>query len=457
MIQGSGQAGSSPPKGACARCWEKICAFFRRFFCCACSSTRRVGGTQQRQSSSVPLSQRATVPTSVAGGQRVTSATTTVTLPNRPRADVGKPQRFRAWNDGQYQVDMPRYVSNPARIADALDAFRNANNGNLFNHIRDPHGAAGIACRIAAESPGVKQGIMIAGNSGKICGGHADSRFRFKKGGIENQQTGQEESLVGNSFMTRFGTDKEAMDACYQNDFRDVLGMEKQYPIKDDHATLQGVDYWNLVDPSLFGDAYVYDTEVSVFSFEGSGNYDSHGNEIIAVAKDLDGNLKYEADDENYPVKKAPVTFVFCAAPNAAGARHDDDQRVGAMARTTCRGAFVTKKDLKRRNKDQIIQDKYQFFKDGIKDALRASMDAAIDSEIKIFHVAKLGSNIYAGKIFRDWIRADYYGLLNEVLNEEVKFKKIDQHGNTVQVLGERRAQYFERVILADIDRTARQ
>lgn len=80
----------------------------------------------------------------------------------------------------------------------------------------------------------------------------------------------------------------------------------------------------------------------------------------------------------------------------------------------------------------------YEFFKEGIKWALRTGLDAMIHEDIAIALIAMISSGLYAGP-HRYQINQDYEGLVNEILNES--------RGPA----GEKRGRYFKRVVMCKL------
>ena len=388
---------------------------------------------------------------------------------DQDRPPSGEVRHFRIWQDDSYKPD--RIWFEEALLDDAilrsdddLSSCQGSNNGNLFESINDPQGSAGIACHIAHENRAhpKRQAIVIAGNHGKAGGGLVDPFYILHPRRVFYAQGGQEESLVANFLMTRFYLDTNSMTDYYDNNLVNQWGMALQpkYPTGadkkarrevllqtvDNYHTIQNVDYFRVANSSLYGDAWQIDAEVSVFYYTGrrdnrhvAGCFDQQNQRLIL--------------DRNYPTQHTPVDFIFCAAPNASGPRDTDSDRTGSMAKTTCQNAYVTEDDLRSSDRDEIIREKFEFFKDGIRYALRAAFDKAIDSRVRIIQVPWLGGSIYAGRFTRLglWKLQTFHELLNEVLEERVIIEVLRESGEIEIIEGARRAQYFDRVILGGL------
>ncbi len=392
--------------------------------------------------------------------------------PDAVSKDQVRPQRgavrhFRIWQDDLHKPDYvwfeEAYLDEAIlRSENDLSVCRQHNNGNLFESINDPQGNAGIACRIAQDNHAnfKRQAIIIAGNHGKVGGGLVDPFYRLQPDNVYYSQRGQEESGFANFLATKFGTDRDAMTQYYNENLVNQWGMgyqpvppERDTPVTrraalqktaGHYGTTQQVNYYHAANSSLYGDAWHLNAEVSAFYFTGRGR----SQRIGGLGS---GQL---IRDRNYSTNRTPVDFMFCAAPNAAGPNNNDTDKTGSMAKTTCQNAYVTEDDLSSPNSDEIIRQKFEFFKDGIRWALRAALDLAIDSGVKIIQVPWLGGNIYAGEHFTRlglWNLNVFHELLNEVLDERIPIDVLRESGETEIIEGVRRAQYFERVILGGL------
>ncbi len=387
------------------------------------------------------------------------------------RPSSGAVSHFRIWQDDSYKPDRIWFeealLDNAILRSDAdLSRCQHNNNGNLFESINDPQGSAGIACRVAHDNQAQPRGqaIVIAANHGKAGGGLVDSFYVLHPFRVFWEQGGQEESLVANSLMTLFGLDTDLMTDYYETNLVNQWGLALQPKCPDgadkkakreallstvgDYHTIQNVDYFRVANSSLYGDAWQIHTKVSTFYYTGRPGKQKH------VAGCFDQRNRRLTLDRNYPTQRTPVSFIFCAAPNAAGPNKSDTKKTGSMAKTTCQNAYVTGGDLRSPDRDEIMEEKFEFFIDGIRYALRAALDSAIASGIRIIQVPWLGGSIYAGEQFTQsgwWNLQAFQGLLNEILDERVIIEVRRESGEIEIVEGARRAQYFDRVILGGL------
>jgi hypothetical protein len=175
--------------------------------------------------------------------------------------------------------------------------------------------------------------------------------------------------------------------------------------------TLQGIDYTATSDACKYGDAYCVPnaTLCSKKWVETSGG-------VAGGSVGLGGPSKLVFDTSQV----FPTTLVFCAGPNA-GARVTDR---GSTARTLHARA----------------QQDFFFFRDCLKEAVAASLDALVDQGCTIALVAQVSCGIYAGD-HRSRIGQDFLPLLNEVLAERVGPSQLE------------RGCYFEAVLVPKLTR----
>ena len=96
-----------------------------------------------------------------------------------------------------------------------------------------------------------------------------------------------------------------------------------------------------------------------------------------------------------------PAFLTFVAAPNA-------NRELGRNSYSTTRRTF-----------NRTMANNYHLFREGVKNALRAGLDAMIQNGIQVAVIPKLGCGIYAGP-HQARIISEYTQLVREVLQEQV-------------------------------------
>lgn len=250
-------------------------------------------------------------------------------------------------------------------------------------------GAGSVAFDVAQHyNHNEKIGVMIAANSGLPAGGLNKHMGRVAYKDL-NYKT-QEESVVANWMLTECGTNAQNQETLFATTIKGKWGMQDG----TSHKTLQKIDFTKAKDPKFYNRAYI-------------------------VNNCNLSNLKRGANGKWLDTKNtAKVSLVFADSVNANASV---GTKTGTMQRTL--------------NEKAIID--YDFFKECIKEKLRASLDGMVEQGITIALVAPLSTGVYAGK-HKDAIGKDFHGLLKEVLDE-------------VQEGGQPRGAYFKEVIIPQL------
>jgi hypothetical protein len=240
------------------------------------------------------------------------------------------------------------------------------------------------------KNSGKKVGLMVAGNSGRPAGDIGDDDHVAGKNApcdtVHEDHETQEESVVSSWMFGECGsvTSCGEMGALFRRTIAARWGMTRAHT-KDaaDYETIQGVDYTKAT-PEDYGDAWVVRRAKLLVPVTGA---------------------------------KTTATLVFVSGPNVG----DGGTPTGSMQRT--RNATMAKD--------------YALFREGVKCAVRAGLDAMILEGVDVALVARVSCGIYAGKKgsdFRTKINAEFLDLVNELLEETLGTKN--------------RGNYFERVLV---------
>lgn len=273
------------------------------------------------------------------------------------------------------------------------------------------------------DDPPKKIGVMVAGNSG-LPGGNVGKKgtdVTLNHDNINANHTTQEEDIVSTwltatCFSTNLEIGSEECKTIQTNEFDIIkkqwgfedlkpLPMDKQGPpIPTTHfLTIQKMIYSpNNQDKNAYADAWVVrDAMLTKKIMRNPG-------------KQNKGTFSTE---EIYP-----ATLVFVAGPNA-GAKGSDG---GSMTRTLNTSAA----------------DNYDLFKEQIKGAVRAGLDAMIMEGVDIAIVAGVSTGIYAGK-HKTQINDEFVNIINKILEEDMPKTKSGYRYE--------RRDYFDKVIYPEI------
>ena len=271
----------------------------------------------------------------------------------------------------------------------------------------EPTGTSTIGCRIARDQPSSRIATMVAGNSGRP-GGAVGVPGGVDAAAIHAHHRTQEEDLVSNWLLTESaGGGDEAMGALFQATCGGQWGMCE--PEGHTYRTVQHVDYvrggGDGRDTSLarmFADAWVVP-----------------GCTLSATTTSVLGGRRFDREAGTYE-----TTLVFAAGPNAHAASQKA-QPSSTMRRTYCAAA----------------RDSYPFFREGVKWALRASLDAAARQGCTVALLAAVSCGLYAGP-HKERIGAALPKIVDELLVEPVPPHHLP------------RGLYFERVVVTRLGET---
>ena len=269
----------------------------------------------------------------------------------------------------------------------------------------EPTGTSTIGCRIARDQPSSRIATMVAGNSGRP-GGAVGVPGGVDYGAIHAHHRTQEEDLVSNWLVTETDGGGD-MGALFQATCGGQWGMCE--PEGHTYRTVQHVDYvrggGDGRDTSLarmFADAWVVP-----------------GCTLSATTTSVLGGRRFDREAGTYE-----TTLVFAAGPNAHAASQKA-QPSSTMRRTYCAAA----------------RDSYPFFREGVKWALRASLDAAARQGCTVALLAAVSCGLYAGP-HKERIGAALPKIVDELLVEPVPPHHLP------------RGLYFERVVVTRLGET---
>lgn len=249
-------------------------------------------------------------------------------------------------------------------------------------------GACTTACAISKhyQNTPYKIGLMVAANSGLPAGA-----LSYKMGHVANSDLNvktQEESVIADWLLTEGGTDSKKQSDLFNSTINGQWGMSSSIGTN----TIQGIDFTTTRNAKDYNQVYmVSDATVSALRPGAAG-------------KELDAS------------HQTKVTFVFADSVNA-------NPRIGSSNGT-----------MQRTLNQRAIND-YSFFKECVKEKLRASFDGMVSEGVQVALVAQLSVGIYAGQ-HQDTIKQDFNNLLQEVLDEKVGPN------------GEKRGSYFAEIII---------
>jgi hypothetical protein len=231
-----------------------------------------------------------------------------------------------------------------------------------------------VAVCAGRTNAGKKVGLMVAGNSGRPAGDVGDDdRVAGKTEPCDTvhwDHKTQEESVVSSWMFGECGLvpSCDEMGALFRRTIAARWGMKRARTTDaQDYETIQGVDYTKAT-PEDYGDAWV-----------------------VRRAMLLVPGTR----------AKTTATLVFVSGPNVG----DGGTATGSMQRT--RNATMAKV--------------YGLFREGVKCAVRAGLDAMIREGVDVALVARVSCGIYAGKKGSDFhtnINDEFLILVNELLKE---------------------------------------
>jgi hypothetical protein len=284
-------------------------------------------------------------------------------------------------NRTRYQIPNNILQSKTVNIIDKLD----------FTFKIDHEGSIGVVKSLYETSPGVKIGLLIAGNSGspggmggKLFGSDYTARYPIlnlhRPGDLQEESTiynwlKQETQILGKRFSP---------EILLNHSIRGQWGLTDldQDAKVDDYNTLQGINY-TRANPSKYRTAWVYqDCCLDIIN----------------------------------PLIKA--NFVFVAGPNINAEGNPN----GSMKRTKNTVLKLSEHTNKLNAIDPINEDELTCtFVQGIKEALRAGLFASHKSGCEIVIVPYVSGGIYLSsnsRVLERFKRLIYPVILNEVLNE---------------------------------------
>ena len=255
-------------------------------------------------------------------------------------------------------------------------------------------GAVTVALEVARETPGAEIGLMVAANSGRP-GGAVGLTDQVDHSQVHPNHRTQEEDIMS-AWLLAECSDKAARDTLFRETIGGLWGLRDAFSTDGD--TIQGVDYRTLGNPHGFADAW--------------------------VVRNAQLCRKSQHPPRFFATDKFVASLVFVAGPNAGCS----GRPTGSTART-----------LNRKASDERH---YDFFRDSVKAALRAGLDAMIQENVTIALVARISCGIYAG-CHRGRVNADFVTIVNELLLEPLRLVS----SSPTAVLSHR-GSYFRRVIV---------
>jgi hypothetical protein len=222
----------------------------------------------------------------------------------------------------------------------------------------------GDAVSVCERYDHCKVGLMIAGNSGRPGGAVGGIGGRVDLSQVRDDHRTQEESVVSSWMKGECNDDENAMHELFRRTIAGMWGMVN--PTGTDHRTIQGVDY-TRAEPEEYGDAWVV----------------------------RDATLRVPRKG----TQPTRATLVFVSGPNAAAARSS----TGSATRT-----------LNRTMKE------YERFREGVKYAVRAGLDAMIREGVEVALVARVSGGIYAEEKNREGLKDEFLPLIDQILDEDL-------------------------------------
>lgn len=271
---------------------------------------------------------------------------------------------------------------------------------NNFTYVQDPGGAANIGYAMSKKYPSQKIGIMVAGNSGRMAGSVGEPNgYDVREHQIHGWHTTQEEDVVSGALLATRARYMQHGEIYTLSDlFRSRFGLAQfgmHQPCSPNPATRQGCDFRKAKN----AEAYQASCTVDTFMCKKVDN--------VYIAADL-----------------YPATLVFVAGPNAGKRGHE----YGSMTMTL----------------NEKCATDYRFFRECVKTAMCAALDAMIMKEVKIAILARISCGIYAAHHKRK-INDEIQDIVKECMAEPFfSFK------DGLIIFNKPRYEHFDRVILAD-------
>lgn len=254
--------------------------------------------------------------------------------------------------------------------------------------IEGPAQLIGAALRKSDKTKNMSIGIMVAGNSGRP-GGHiggwsndntvANNFVKNSPEGLNGWKGGQEEDIM-RTWLLSYTSDQR------QEQFNNIGG-KWGLDNKENNNTIQKFEYVNSEIPEIYSKPDIVVKDVKITPWETPPKKGQPGS--LDKSRTFDANL------------------VFVAGPNASTPIQNKSE--GSTARTA---------NIK-------AKTEYNFFKEGIKVALKTAFDKLNENDIKIAIVAGISTGIYAGK-HKDKISKDFIRLVQDVLEQNKSTYKFD-------------------------------
>ena len=216
--------------------------------------------------------------------------------------------------------------------------------------------AARMQGRLATEP---KVGIMVAGNSGRPGGAVGLPGGRVDHAAVHAGHTTQEEDVVACWLVAQAGTDHDQQDVVFQCSIDRMWGMRD--PESDRLDTIQGVNYVDASRASQYADAWVVQDQWLC-----TRTADAH-------RRSRQFNLASAGRAEVFR-----ATLVFVSGPNR--------NAVGPRPSSTTTRTLNTE-----------ARCSYDFFRDGVRAAVTAGLDAMIEAGVTVALVARVSCGLYAG------------------------------------------------------------
>ena len=253
--------------------------------------------------------------------------------------------------------------------------------------IEGPAQLIGAALKKIESTKEKSIGIMVAGNSGRP-GGHiggwvndkiTESFVEDPLTGLNGWKGGQEEDIM-RTWLLSYMSDQR------QEQFNKIA---KQWGLdnKENNDTIQTFNYVTGGDREIYSKPDILVENAQITPWETPPKQDQAGK--------LDESRTFNAN------------LVFVAGPNAS--TPDPKKLKGSTARTA----------------NTQARTNYDFFKEGIKVALKTAFDKLNDNDIKIVFVAGISTGIYAGT-HKDKISKEFIKLVQDVLEQNKSTYKFE-------------------------------
>jgi hypothetical protein len=267
----------------------------------------------------------------------------------------------------------------------------------------------------------IRIGSIVAGNAGRP-GGATGGKDGVVANAVRFGHNTMEEDIVSNWLLTSTGgarNKKTTWDTEFTK-IKDRWGLKNPSGDGSDQNTIQGVNFNNKLKPSDYYQAW--------------GPFD------VTVSKQI-----YTGSQPTYDYKtpKIPICLVFVAGPNNSIAGAPNYMNI--LTKDIRGSTNPTEWHSVRRTFDGSVKNDYNYYKNGIANAIMAGLDKMIEHKIDVAIIPRVGCGIYAGE-WATQINDDFLGLVQIVASE--KYKNKNNKNNKP------RTSYFRRISVVDFNRT---